>query len=119
MVSDVDVIDFHLGRWNSKGEKILLNWWKFWELIAFWEVESNHLAHYSSQQRASVYGVHLLIMNLVLGLTRLGLPCLADFSILLREDIIVAGGNSVILSRLGKTMKRKNTSKKVFWLELP
>lgn len=114
MVSDGDAMDFHLGRWNSKGKKYLLNWWKFWELIAFWEVMSNLLAHFSSQQRASVYGVHLLIMNLVLGLTRLGLPCLADFSTLIREDIIVAGGNSVILSRLGKTMKRKNTTKRYF-----
>lgn len=95
-----------------QGKNVCRIWWKFWEVIAFWRVESNPVACCSSQRRESVCSVHPLIMNLVLGLTRLGLPCLANLSTLLREDIIVAGGNSVILSRLGKTQRKGKTRPK-------
>ena len=106
MVSDGDVMDstWENGMPRKKYLSVLVEVLEIHCILEGGEQSCGH--SYSSQRRESVCSVHPLIMNLVLGLTRLGLPCLANLPTLLREDIIVAGGNSVILSRLGKTQRK-------------
>lgn len=69
------------------------------------------MGHHSSQQRETVYSFHPYIMNLVLDLTRQGLPCFAIFSTLLREDLIVVGRDFVILCGLKKKNNKNNNNK--------
>lgn len=65
----------------------------------------NLMAHHPSQQREPVYSFHPHTMNLVLGLIRIRLPCLAIFPTLLKKDLILAGSNFVTVD-LKKNLNR-------------